>query len=184
VRADLYFYGANPARLASPKSKRAVMTNQAKAIFKTIDNYLDAIGADIIENSNNPYELVRFVANEEICVIYQGKKGCRGNNPLANKIIENFYAKKIINIQSEKRKSLKDKFYDKLIERDGNICFYSGKEMTKEDASIEHLIPLSKGGKNNLDNLVLCLKSENEKMANLALIEKIKYKINNLTNKN
>jgi len=27
VRADLYFYGANPARLASPKSKRAVMTD-------------------------------------------------------------------------------------------------------------------------------------------------------------
>ena len=26
MRADLYFYGANPARLASPKSKRAVMT--------------------------------------------------------------------------------------------------------------------------------------------------------------
>jgi hypothetical protein len=26
VRADLYFYEANPARLASPKSKRAVMT--------------------------------------------------------------------------------------------------------------------------------------------------------------
>jgi 5-methylcytosine-specific restriction endonuclease McrA len=128
------------------------MTSKTKTIFKTIDNYLDAIGADIIENSNNPYELVRFVANE------------------------------IINIQSEKRKFLKDKFYDKLIERDGNICFYSGKEMTKEDASIEHLIPLSKGGKNNLDNLVLCLKSENEKMANLPLIEKIKYKINNLTN--
>jgi len=28
VRADLYFYGANPARLASPKSKRAVMTDK------------------------------------------------------------------------------------------------------------------------------------------------------------
>ena len=27
MRADLYFYGANPARLASPKSKRAVMTD-------------------------------------------------------------------------------------------------------------------------------------------------------------
>ncbi len=160
------------------------MTTQTKTIFKNIDNYLDAIGVNIIENSNNSYELARFIVNEEICVIYQGKKGLSGNNHLANKIIENFYAKKIINIQSEKRKSLKDKFYNKLIERDGNICFYTAKEMTREDASIEHLIPLSRGGKNNLDNLVLCLKSENEKMANLTLIEKIKYKISNSTKNN
>jgi len=32
VRADLYFYGANPARLASPKSKRAVMTKTLEQI--------------------------------------------------------------------------------------------------------------------------------------------------------
>lgn len=54
--------------------------------------------------------------------------------------------------------------------------------MTKEQATIEHLIPLSKGGKNNLDNLVLCLKEENAKMANLPLAAKIKYKISLLTN--
>ena len=59
------------------------------------------------------------------------------------------------------------------------MCFYSGKELTEENSSIEHLIPLSKGGKNNLDNLVLCLKEENQKMANSTLISKIKYKINN-----
>ena len=159
------------------------MITQIKTIFKNIDNYLNAIGANIIENSNNSYEVARFIVNEEICVIYQGKNGLSGNNPLANKIIENFYAKKIINIQSEKRKPLKDKFYNELIKRDGNICFYTGKEMTREDASIEHLIPLSRGGKNNLDNIVLCLKSENDKMANLTLIEKIKYKISNSTKK-
>jgi 5-methylcytosine-specific restriction endonuclease McrA len=86
----------------------------------------------------------------------------------------------IIHIQSEKRKTIKEKFFEKLIERDGNLCFYSNKEMTKEQASIEHLIPLSKGGKNNMDNLVLCLKDENLKMGNLPLVEKIKYKILNI----
>ena len=49
--------------------------------------------------------------------------------------------------------------------------------------SIEHLIPLSKGGKNNIDNLVLCIEEENQKMADKPLIEKINYKISNLNTK-
>ena len=157
------------------------MTKQIKNIFKDINIYLDYLGVNFIETTNS-YEIARFIVNEETCVIYQGKKGLSGSNQIANKIINCFLSKKLINIQETKRKSLKDKFYQKLIERDGNKCFYTNKELIEENSSIEHLIPLSRGGKNNLDNLVLCLKSENEKMANLALIEKIKYKINNLTN--
>ena len=149
--------------------------------FKNINNYLDAIGVNHIETTNS-YEVARFVVNDEICVIYEGKKGLSGNNKTSNKIIEAFLNKKLINIQDYKRKSLKDKFYDQLISRDGNKCFYTGIEMTREQATIEHLIPLSKGGKNNLDNLVLCLKQENNKLANLPLVEKIKYKIDNIKN--
>lgn len=147
--------------------------------FKNINNYLDAIGVNHIETTNS-YEVARFVVNDEICVIYEGKKGLSGNNKTSNKIIEAFLNKKLINIQDYKRKSLKDKFYDQLISRDGNKCFYTGIEMTREQATIEHLIPLSKGGKNNLDNLVLCLKEENNKLANLPLVEKIKYKIDKI----
>lgn len=151
------------------------MTNQ---IFVKINNYLDTIGVNYIETTNS-YEVARFIVNDEICVIYEGRKGLSGNNKTANRIIDAFLSKKLINIQDCKRRTLKDKFYEQLIKRDGNRCFYTGAEMTKEQASIEHLIPLSRGGKNNLDNLVLCLKEENKKLANLSLIEKIKYKLNN-----
>lgn len=151
-----------------------------KKTFKTIDDYVSVIGADIIENSNNPYEVIRFIANSDTCVIYEGKKGLKGNNDLANKIIDGFYNNELIKLDKEKREPLKRKFYNKIIERDGNLCFYTNKELSLENASIEHLIPLSKGGKNNLDNLVLCLKEENLKMGDTSLVEKIKYKISNL----
>ena len=154
------------------------MTND---IFKDINTYLDYLCVDFIQTTNDSYEIARFVVNDEICVIYEGKKGLYGSNHIANKIIGRFKSKKLINIQETKRKSLKGKFYQKLTERDGNKCFYTNRELTEENSSIEHLIPLSRGGKNNLENLVLCLKSENEKMANLSLIEKINYKISNLT---
>jgi 5-methylcytosine-specific restriction endonuclease McrA len=149
-------------------------------IFKDISLFLEAIGANQIQTSNNAYEVARFLVNDDICVIYSGKKGYSGNNPSAVKIINSFLNKKLINIQDEKRLTLKQKFYNKLLERDGNSCFYTGSTLTLENSSIEHLIPLSKGGKNNMDNLVLCLKEENEKMANLPLIDKVKYKIENL----
>lgn len=157
-------------------------TQTKNNIFRDISIYLENIGANLIETTNS-YEIARFIANDETCVIYEGKRGLSGSNPLSNKIISAFLEKKLINIQDEKRRPLKDKFYKKLIERDGNKCFYSGRDMTIENASIEHLIPLSKGGKNNLDNLVLCLKEENEKMANLPLVEKIKHKIKNIIEK-
>lgn len=147
-----------------------------KQTFSSINNYLDALGVNHLETTNS-YEVARFVVSDEICVIYKGKKGLSGNNKTANKIVEAFLNRKLINIQECKRKSLKEKFYEQLIKRDGDKCFYTGIEMTKENASIEHLIPISRGGKNNLDNLVLCLKEENLKMANLSLVEKIKYKI-------
>ena len=160
--------------------KCQTMKNQTK-IFRDISLYLEAIGANQIETSKSTYEVARFIVDDETCVIYSGKKGLSGNNKHSKNIIEAFYAKRMINIQSEKRITLKQKFYQKLLERDGDRCFYSGKKMDVDSSSIEHLIPLSKGGKNNLDNLVLCLKEENEKMANLPLVEKIKYKIKNLS---
>lgn len=155
------------------------MTN---AVFKDLSTYLNEIGADLREKSKSSYEVARFVIDGQSCVIYQGKRGYSGSNHLATKVLNAFLNKQLINIQDCKRKSLKEKFYDRLLERDGNVCFYTGKILTLENSSIEHLIPLSKGGKNNLDNLVLCLKEENEKMANLPLVEKIKYKIKNLQN--
>lgn len=151
--------------------------------FKNFDQYLDAIGADKIE-TKSCWEIARFRANNEVCVVYEGKRGASFSNPLAEKIYKSFLEKKLINIQSEKRQSLGAKFKLKIYERDGNKCFYSGKEMAIDEATIEHLIPLSRGGKNNIDNLVLCLREENLKMADRPLIEKIKYKIDNLESKN
>lgn len=149
-------------------------------IFKNLDSFLEAIGVDMLQPTNC-WELARFKAQGQVCVIYENaRRGRSFSNPLAEKIWNSFYDKKMINIQEEEREPLKKKFYKRLLERDGDKCFYSGQEMTQETASVEHLIPLSRGGKNNIDNLVLCLKSENEKMANLPLVEKIKYKIQNL----
>jgi hypothetical protein len=45
--------------------------------------------------------------------------------------------------------------------RDNYICQYTGELLTKETVSTDHIIPISKGGKNTWTNLVTCSKSLN-----------------------
>jgi len=145
------------------------------------NEYLDLIGVEQVERTSD-WEEARFIANNIVCVVYKNKKGNYSfSNETTEKVYNAYREGRRINIQSIKRKNLSDKFKQKLFERDGDKCFYSGKKMTQEEASIEHLIPLCKGGKNNIDNLVLCFEEENQKMADKPLIEKINYKINNNT---
>ena len=47
--------------------------------------------------------------------------------------------------KSEKRKE--------IFERDKYICFYCGEKVTAENATLDHLIPQYKGGKNTKENL-------------------------------
>ena len=45
--------------------------------------------------------------------------------------------------------------------RDNYICQYSGEKLTKEDISVDHILPQSRGGENSWTNLVTCKKSLN-----------------------
>ena len=52
--------------------------------------------------------------------------------------------------------------------------FY-GDKLTKSNVSLEHLLPYSKGGKTNLDNLVLSTKQNNFKRGNQPLSRFINF---------
>lgn len=51
-------------------------------------------------------------------------------------------------------------------ERDNNVCQYSGKKLTNKTASIDHILPKSKGGQDTWENLILCDKDLNSKKGN------------------
>ena len=50
--------------------------------------------------------------------------------------------------------------------RDKYKCQYSGKKVSKKDADIDHVIPLSRKGKNTWDNTVVCSKKINRMKGN------------------
>lgn len=45
--------------------------------------------------------------------------------------------------------------------RDGRRCQYTGRELTRDRWSLDHVVPLSRGGSNTPDNVVLCDKDVN-----------------------
>lgn len=50
-------------------------------------------------------------------------------------------------------------------------CAYCGEDLSTGSYSIDHIIPKSKGGTNNIENLFLCCKSCNSRKKNRTLNE-------------
>ena len=50
-------------------------------------------------------------------------------------------------------------------ERDGNRCQYTGRELKPDEGSLDHVIPRSRGGKDEWENLVWSAKEVNHKKA-------------------
>lgn len=48
-----------------------------------------------------------------------------------------------------------------IYDRDGGRCQYTGKELTRSSASLDHVLPKSRGGRDDFLNLVLCDKEVN-----------------------
>jgi 5-methylcytosine-specific restriction endonuclease McrA len=55
---------------------------------------------------------------------------------------------------------------DAIFNRDDGICQYSGKKIDKSKATVDHVVPRSKGGEDSWTNLVLCSKDINSKKGN------------------
>ena len=53
-----------------------------------------------------------------------------------------------------------------IFERDGYKCYKCGKLLTRWDATLDHILPVSRGGKNTKDNLVTCCLLCNSKRRN------------------
>ena len=66
-----------------------------------------------------------------------------------------------------------------IYKRDNYTCMYTGKKLSKEELSIDHVVPKSKGGKDTWENLVTCDRLLNSKKSNKYLSEvglKLRYR--------
>lgn len=67
---------------------------------------------------------------------------------------------------------------DRLMFAQGGKCFFCSKVLPRSEASIEHLVPSSRGGANSDDNCVVCCKSINTLLGSMSLKEKLRVVLN------
>ena len=58
-----------------------------------------------------------------------------------------------------------------IYRRDNGQCQYTGQHLSKHEATIDHVVPRSKGGKNTWENLVICSPDVNKQKGSLLLGE-------------
>ena len=55
----------------------------------------------------------------------------------------------------------------------GGVCFFCNSPLSKTNASVEHLVPVSRAGSNSDENCVACCKAVNALFGSMSLKEKI-----------
>jgi len=60
----------------------------------------------------------------------------------------------------------------------GELCFFCKKPLSKNEASVEHLVASANGGSNNDENCVACCKAVNALLGSMSLKEKIQVVLN------
>ena len=63
-----------------------------------------------------------------------------------------------------------------LMKRDGEECWFCGKPMDVDSATIEHLLNISNGGNNHINNLVLAHEKCNQQARNYGIAEKVRLR--------
>jgi hypothetical protein len=141
--------------------------------YEKFKSWLLKEGGTILPNTNE-YELIRFKGTE-IGVIYKSEKV---SGKFAKDTLHCFNNGKpwIGRPDGTKRKRnyIKRKRY--LLTRDGDRCFYCNKPLG-DDCTIEHLIPLNRGGDNKIENTVLAHSLCNLEVGSMLLNEKIEIAI-------
>jgi hypothetical protein len=66
----------------------------------------------------------------------------------------------------------------RLLFAQGGDCFFCRKKLGKAEASVEHLVALTHGGRDNDENCVACCKSLNSLFGRMSLKEKLQIVLN------
>lgn len=113
--------------------------------------------------------------------IHRFKQGLKWNENWSANIVRKEHRIKKVKKKTKRALSHENnKKKIKLLCRDGNRCFYCD-QLLNDDITIEHLIPVSKGGKDNLDNMVLAHQKCNQEAGTMPLSKKVELAIQNRT---
>ncbi len=147
---------------------------QILAKLDTFKQFLTARGAQVLE-STNEYELLRFIAGNTTCIVYTKNNGniTFYGDPCEKAWIA-FKTNGSWRAAPATRRNRNNPVISTLRKRDGDLCFYCLKPVSNEDETEEHLLSITHGGPDNIQNKCLAHKVCNNLASHMALADKIK----------
>lgn len=118
------------------------------------------------EFTDQQREVIRMARNEKKIRFRQAKHITKPKQSKSDVKSDTPVKKQVIKPLSKLRK---------MLYLQSNRCFFCGEILNEGDASIEHLMPISKGGVRTEDNEVVCHKSLNETFGHMDLKSKVGF---------
>lgn len=152
--------------------------SQFKKTWPQFKSWLEVNGSEILAPTND-FEAARFTgAGRTVCIIYRNGKGqitsWQNGADAAWKAWKSGERWRASKRRQGKRTAHR---IATLFERDGTGCFYCRCELTEETATLEHVIPLARGGTNHLSNMVLACGPCNREAGHMTVREKLEMAI-------
>jgi len=126
---------------------------------------------------NASYEAVRLIGwQKAICLLYTQKAVAPGgyDHEVAIRTIDDFFylptalvLKNYVRIPYYTMRPTRKNVF----RRDSYTCQYTGERLALRDATIDHIIPTSRGGKNTWENMVTCSRMVNQRKGDRDLQE-------------
>lgn len=132
-------------------------------------------GAVMLETTNE-WEVMRFQSKEGVGVVYKNKYDKRTYTGTAIEALEAYKASNNgWNVEKTERTRLPDA-KRRVVGRDGITCFYCGKPTDEKERTLEHVLSITSGGNNTLDNLAIACYKCNQEAGSLSVVEKVKLR--------
>lgn len=141
--------------------------------------FLVNCGGQLLHETNE-YEVIRVQTDNGVEVLY---KKASGQLTWTTELVKAYMAYKSggkVKWRGSKRRRVSRKrgpvLLQTLFKRDGQKCWFCTKPLVVDDATIEHLLNVSNGGNNHINNLTIACAPCNQKARNMCITEKVLLK--------
>ena len=141
-----------------------ILSSDESAIVKTVELETGVLGngAEIVHNNLMSSSLAYTYQNVSLSPSEIGATIILDNNHSLGSVISEQFSMQPDNNNKKKKKkkyqarrrAIKLKTRFAILERDGFMCIYCGKNGTEGTLHVDHVVPVSKGGETTEDNLV------------------------------
>jgi hypothetical protein len=135
-----------------------------------LEHFIRERGGQILTPTNE-WEKLRFKAKNTLGIVYTNKRGLKTFYGEAEQAYRAMIRNEPWEGTNKVKRITRNVVFSTLLSRDGNDCFYCCEDM-KDESTIEHMLSISCGGNNHINNLVLACKRCNLTAKNMSVKEK------------